>query len=296
MAQRSASASGYLSATIAHPSSTRLPRRRRPGPHPPVIPVAPGQPRRPGSASVVAPLALGLFLVGAWQLVTLTGGVRRSLFPAPLAVWSKLVTGLVTSGTYWPYIGRTFAEAAAGCVAGASVALPLAVVIVHSRWVNAAVTPFLGATQAIPAVALAPLLILWVGYGLPGIVTLCALMVFFPILVSSVVGLRHVDPDVLDAASLDGAGFWGRLWHMRLPLAGATILAGVRNGFTLSVTGAFVGEMVMGGRGLGQLVMAQQNADTAGLFASIIVMAVLASTIYSLLTLIEKRVFSHAQR
>jgi NitT/TauT family transport system permease protein len=125
-------------------------------------------------------------------------------------------------------------------------------------------------------------------------VALCALMVFFPILVSSVVGFRHISRPVLDAAALDGAGFWACLWHMELPLAGATILAGVRNGFTLSVTGAVVGEMVMGGHGLGMLLTSQQNADTAGLFASIIVMAAIASAIYSVLTIIERKVFNHA--
>jgi NitT/TauT family transport system permease protein len=258
--------------------------RENPSPH-----------RLHGPITVIAPTVLGLALLAGWQLLAQSGRIRANLFPGPLVVWDKLVTGLVTGGAYWPYIGQTFLEAALGSLTGAAFALPLAVVVVHSRWANAATTPFLGATQAIPAIALAPLLVLWVGYGLKAIVALCALMVFFPILVSAVVGLRHVDPALLDAASLDGAGFWARLWHMELPLAGATILAGVRNGFTLSITGAFVGEMVMGGHGLGQLVTAQQNIDVAGLFASIIIMAAFASAIYSLITLVEKKAFSHAR-
>ncbi|MDR1808344.1 MAG: ABC transporter permease [Propionibacteriaceae bacterium] len=270
--------------------------------HPAYPPNSSGSPdrrfsRRPrGPLTVTAPLALGLALLLGWHLLATSGRLRANLFPAPAVVWSKLVTGLVTSGVYWPFIGETFEEAALGCLVGTVVALPLAVVTVHNRWVAAAVTPFLGATQAIPAVALAPLLVLWVGYGLKAVVALCALMVFFPILVSAVVGLRHVDRSLLDAAALDGAGFWARLTYMEFPLAGATILAGIRNGFTLSVTGAFVGEMVMGGHGLGTLVGQQQNNDTAGLFASIIIMAVFASTVYSLITLIEKKVFSYEGR
>jgi NitT/TauT family transport system permease protein len=192
----------------------------------------------------------------------------------------------------WSYLQVTFVEALGGCFVGALVALPLAVLITHSRLVSAAVTPYLGATQAIPAIALAPLLVLWVGYGLSAIVALCSLMVFFPILVSAVVGLRHVDSGVLDAASLDGAGAWARLWYMELPLAGANILSGLRNGFTLSVTGAVVGEMVMGGDGLGLLLTVQRDsADPAGMIASIVVLAVIASTAYSLIALLERRLF-----
>jgi NitT/TauT family transport system permease protein len=254
-------------------------------------------PSRPhGPITVIAPVVLGVALLVIWQLVAASGQVKPNLLPSPGRVWDALWAGLVTRGDFWPYIATTFNEAFRGCLLGIAVALPLAVVITKNRWISAAVTPFLGATQAIPAVALAPLLVLWVGYGLKAIVALCALMVFFPILVSSVVGLRHLPQGVLDAASLDGAGFWDRLWHMELPLAAATILAGVRNGFTLSVTGAVVGEMVIGGPGLGQLVVAQQNSDTAGLFASILIMAVIASAIYSLITLIEKKVVTHVPR
>jgi len=173
---------------------------------------------------------------------------------------------------------------------GAAVALPLAVLIHRSRWVNAAVTPFLGATQAIPAIALAPLLVLWVGYGLRSVVLLCALLVFFPILVASVVGLRHLDPSVIDAARMDGAASAALLTQIELPLALPSILAGLRNGFTLSVTGAVVGEMVMGGDGLGQLLTIQRDSlDTAGMFATIVVLCALASLAYGLIQLVERR-------
>jgi NitT/TauT family transport system permease protein len=242
--------------------------------------------------TVAAPVTLGVLLLAAWQ-VAATALAKPNLLPGPRAVLAALATGLVSGGAYWPYIGQTFREAALGCLIGAAVALPLAVLVVHNRWVSAAVTPFLGATQAIPAVALAPLLMLWVGYGLKAIALLCALMVFFPILVSAVVGLRHVPGQLLDAASLDGAGFGAKLWHLEFPLAAATILAGVRNGFTLSITGAFVGELFLGGRGLGQLLMSKQGLDTPGLFANILIMATLAAIIYSLITLIEKKAVHH---
>jgi len=249
------------------------------------------EPRRPAAirGSHAAPWVLAAALLLGWQLAVTIGRVPAYLLPSPGTVATRLV-GELASPALWPYIGTTFAAAIGGCVAGAAIALPLAIAIHRSRTVSAALTPFLGATQAIPAIALAPLLVLWVGYGLFAVVVLCTLLVFFPILVASVVGLRHVDRSVLDAARIDGAGSAALLAHIELPLALPNILAGLRNGFTLSVTGAVVGEMVMGGRGLGQLLTAQRDAvDTAGMFATIIVLCAMASALYGLIHLVERR-------
>ena len=170
-----------------------------------------------------------------------------------------------------------------------SVALPSAYAIYRSRLLAAAVEPFLGATQALPAIAIAPILVLWVGYGFVAIVVLCALMVFFPILVSTVVGLRHIDRELLEAAALDGATGWSMAWHMELPLAAPAILGGLRNGFALSVTGAVVGEMVMGGTGLGQvLTQMRNNVDTAGMFVIIIILCTMATLLYTIVYRIER--------
>ena len=113
--------------------------------------------------------------------------------------------------------------------------------------------PFLGATQALPAIAIAPILVLWVGYGITPVIVLCALMVFsdlYPPSSACVISIR----ELLEAAALDGATGWTMAAHMELPLAAPAILGGLRNGFALSVTGAVVGEMVMGGSGLGQVL------------------------------------------
>lgn len=238
--------------------------------------------------AVVAPLVLGLVLLTVWWAVT-AGGAPSFLLPSPADVATRLVRDLTTPAI-WPYVGTTVAEALGGSLLGVAVALPLAALIHRYRWFDAAVAPFLGATQAIPAIALAPLLVLWIGYGLVSVVALCALMVFFPILVSAVVGLRRVDPDVVDAARIDGAGPWQVLRHVETPVALPTVLAGLRNGVTLSVTGAVVGEMVMGGSGLGALLTTQRDAvDTAGMFATITILCALASTAYALVHLWERR-------
>lgn len=242
-----------------------------------------------GTRKRLAPwLAAALVLI-AWYTVVRLGEVPAFMLPGPDAVAARLVDA-VRNPTLWGYLGNTVLAALGGSLLGGIVALPLAIAIHRSGWLSAAVSPFLGATQAIPAIAIAPLLVLWVGYGLVPIILLCALLVFFPILVASVVGLRHVDASLVDAARIDGAGSTSLLWHVELPLALPSILAGVRNGFTLSVTGAVVGEMVMGGQGLGTLLTVQLHAvDTVGMFATIILLASLASVVYLLLQAAERR-------
>ncbi len=235
----------------------------------------------------IAPLVLALVLLGVWWLAS--PSVPGFMLPGPAAVFSNLVRD-VASPEWLGFFGVTLGEALGGCALGAVVALPLAVLIHRSPVVSAAVNPFLGATQAIPAIALAPLLVLWIGYGLGAVVVLCGIMVFFPILISSVLGLRHVPRAVVEAARLDGAGSWALLSDIELPLALAAVLAGLRNGFTLSITGAVVGEMVMGGRGLGTLLTVRRDQmDTADMFATIIVLCVVASVMYSLIRWWEHR-------
>lgn len=244
--------------------------------------------RPSGALTVIAPIVLALVLVGGWWLLCVLTDVQSWVLPSPGAV-ARRGTEMLSQAWMWQRIGVTAGEALLGCVAGAAVALPMSYAIYRSRVFQAAVEPFLGATQAIPAIALAPLLVLWIGYGLAPIVTLCALMVFFPILVSSVLGLRHLDQDVLEAAELDGASGWVMARSMEIPLAMPAILAGLRNGFTLSITGAVVGEMVMGGSGLGAVLTQQRfNLDTAGMFVTIGVLCVLAMTLYAAIHRIER--------
>ena len=242
---------------------------------------------QPQVRHVAAPVLLGLVVLGTWLL--LSRGLPAYVLPTPSAVVIKLWTGITSKALLAP-LGSTLMEAAAGCLAGAAFAIPLAILLHRSRWADSATRPFLGATQAIPAIALAPLLVLWVGYGLVPIALLCALIVFFPILVAAASGLRHVDHEVVDAARMDGASSAQSLFFIELPLSLPWIYSGLRNGFTLSVTGAVVGEMVMGGTGLGTVLVVQRaQLDTAGMVATIVLLAVVASAAYLVLVALERR-------
>lgn len=242
------------------------------------------------SRSVLPPLVFGLLLLVVWDLVTRTGAVAEFYLPAPLDLARQFLDD-VFHGDLVDYTKETVWEAMAGSGIGIGVALPLGYLIARSEIAAAALQPYVAASQAMPAVALAPLLALWIGYGLLPIAVLCALLVFFPILVNTVLGLRSLDPDVMGAARVDGVGWWGMLWYIELPLALPSILAGVRNGLTLSITGAVVGEFVMGGDGLGQLLSVQrQEADTIGLFSTLVMLCLLAAVLYGVVRLVERLV------
>lgn len=231
---------------------------------------------------------LGLVIVAGWQAATQSGLVSSFFLPRPaavaLALWDSFASESMLS-----YTLTTLKESLAGSVVGVAVALPLGYAIANSRIVYLAVQPYVAATQAVPAIALAPLLVLWLGYGLLPIAVLCAVLVFFPMLVNTVLGLRVIDRDVVDSARVDGAGRWRLLWFIQVPLALPHLLAGIRNGLTLSITGAVVGEFVAGGEGLGQLLLVQRDsADSAGLFATLVTLALLASGLYGAMLALEK--------
>lgn len=245
-------------------------------------------PRGRVGRAIAPPAVVGVVVLALWEALTRSGVVSAFFLPGPGHVVRQFADSVVHGGLL-DYAGRTLAEAAAGSGLGLAVALPLAYLVAHSAIAAAALEPYLAASQALPAVALAPLLALWLGYGVLPIAVLCALLVFFPVFIATTVGLRLLDPDVLDAARVDGADR-GRLFiHIEAPLALASTLAGVRNGLTLSITGAVVGEFVMGGNGLGELLSVQrQAADTTGLFATLLMLGLLAAVLYGAIRLLER--------
>lgn len=241
---------------------------------------------------VWAPIVTGILAVSVWACLTVLGEVETWRLPDPLTTLMRGIE-MLSQPLFWFRIGVTLAEAILGSLLGALVAIPLSIALHSSRTVSAALEPFIGASQALPAIAIAPLLVLWLGYGIVPIAVLCALMVFFPIMVATTVGLDTIDQELIEAALLDGAGFWTLLRRIKLPLAAPNIVAGIRNGFTLSFTGAIVGEMVMGGQGLGQtLTQSRQALDTSGMFVVIFVLCALSASVYFSLRSVEYRLYT----
>lgn len=237
---------------------------------------------------VVAPVVLGLLTLALWAVVAATAGLPKTLLPPPADVFHRFVADL-QNGLLLPRTLTTAREAVLGCLLAAVVALPTGYLVARSRIADAALSPYLAASQAIPAVALAPLLVIWVGYGLFPIVLLCALIVFFPVVLSTSLGVRTLDKDVIEAALLDGATGLKLMRHIEIPLALPAILTGLRNGFTLSITGAVVGELVMGGEGLGMILSSQANSvDTTGVFSTLVMLCLLAVVVYLVMVVLER--------
>ena len=234
-------------------------------------------------------LLLGAGALTLWWAVTAAQLVPAVFLPGPTDVARRLWLAM-TQGGVLAYAWVTLREALLGCLLAAAAALPLAWALYRWPMFSRTVLPYVAASQAVPAIAVAPLLVLWIGYGTLPVVVLCAFMVFFPITVTVLLGLRGLDTDVMDAARLDGAHGVTLLVYMELPMALPAILSGLRTGFTLSVTGAVVGEMTMGGTGLGMVLSHQRDTiDTSGLFSTIVLLCVLATSIHWCLHELERR-------
>jgi NitT/TauT family transport system permease protein len=228
-------------------------------------------------------------------LVTGLHLVSGFFLPSPQTFIQALALAITKEGLF-SYAMTTVEESVGGCLLAAAVGLPLGYAIAKSHLISSAVEPYLAAIQAVPAVALAPLFALWIGYGLVPVILLCALLVFFPIVINTALGINMIDRAILEATQVEGASRWATLRFIEMPLALPTLLAGFRTGFTLSITGSVVGEFVIGGTGLGQLLITQRNySDSAGEFATLFFLALLAILVYTLVRLLEAKAAERTQ-
>ena len=232
----------------------------------------------------------GALFLGAWQAVIWVGGYAPYILPGPLEVAGRFVRAW-SDGTIAPHAATTLAEIVLGFAAGAALAVPVGVLLARSRFAARLLSPYIVAAQATPILALAPLLALWFGTGLLSKVVICGLIVFFPIAVATMVGLRSVDPRLVEMARAFRADRSATVRHVEIPAALPAILGGMRVGATLAVIGAIVGEWAGGGSGLGVLINLARGSlfDTPLLFATLATIALLGVAIYLVVVLVERR-------
>jgi len=238
---------------------------------------------------VLPPFILAVILCFAWYMGTTAGRVNALILPAPGAVFASLATG-VTSGLYLEHFLITVQESLSGFLLAVVLALPIGYGIAKSRLIAHTLQPYLAAGQAIPSIVIAPFLFLWLGEGSLSVIVICMLVVLFPMVVNTIFGVQTIERELVDAARLEGAYGWSLLAHIEFPLALPSVLAAVRTSLTLSITGALVGEFFCSpDRGLGALLlMAQQQYNMAFMFATVIILAVLAAIYYSASWLLVK--------
>ncbi len=244
--------------------------------------------RSPLLRSVAVTAGVFLAVTAAVEVVVRVSGVAAFIFPAPSAVLGSLVGA---PGLFARHALVTLTEAGAGLVVAAAAALLFAAAAVHSRLLDRLLTPVVVVSQTIPVIALAPLLVLWFGYGSVPRVVVCALIAFFPMAITSLEGLRSADSRLLLLLDSVGASRWDVFWRVRLPGAGPFLAAGARTGATLSLVGAVVAEWTGTDRGLGYLVLsANARLATAQAFAAVLVISLLGLAAYAATGLLERRI------
>jgi len=233
-------------------------------------------------------VSFGLFL-GIWEGLVRLLKLPAFILPSPQQVGVRMLRALA-DGSLARHSAATLAEVLTGLALGILAASLLGYLISRSRTLEKVLQPFLVSSQAIPTVAIAPLLVIWFGAGIFSKVLICALTVFFPVLVNTVVGLRAVPENLRDLMRALRATRWQTLRLLELPAALPVLLGGLRIGATLSVIGAVVGELVASDRGLGFLInVGRGQYDTALVFAGVFTLMALAISLYGLVLLLEKR-------
>ena len=218
------------------------------------------------------------FLV-LWQLAVVVSGFPPFILPPPATVGQRWLTALV-EGTIQPPLAATLVAVALGFTVGAGLAV-----------VERLLSPYLVAAQATPILALAPLIALWFGPGLVGKVLICSAIVFFPVAVATMVGIRSVDAKLLELGRSLRATRRQVLTTLEIPAALPNIFGGMRVGVTLAVVGAIVAEWAGAERGLGVLINLARGSlfDIPLMFATLLTIALVGIALYLVVVLVERR-------
>jgi NitT/TauT family transport system ATP-binding protein len=235
---------------------------------------------------LLIPAGLALFIL-LWGAVARISGLPPYILPLPKAVLERF-SAAFSEGLLLPNLLVTAYESITGFVTGASCAFLIGYVLAKRRTAERLFSPYIVAMQAIPIVALAPLLIIWFGFGVRTKILIAALTVFFPVLVNSIVGIRYADREIMELLRSLDAGPVKTFFKFELPSALPVIFGGLKVSITFSVIGAVVGEFLGASKGLGALVnMARASFDTPLVFVSIISLGTLGIFFYLAMSLLE---------
>lgn len=280
-----------LEATTPMISAPAHPRAAvtEPAPPPPTDAPVEGPLLTPGRRRLlVASVLVGVLLL--WHALVALLDVPALIFPSPLSVAQALWSGLA-SGEIITHGGVTLYEILMGFLIGALLGLLLGAAIGQSALLEAVLYPYVVAFQTMPKVAIAPLFVLWFGFGVTSKIIITAAIVFFPVLANTIVGLRSAPRDQIDLMTAFTASQWHIFRMVRVPHALPFVFAGLDIGIVLAVIGAIVGEFVGAQAGLGYLILQRNfSMDAAGMFAILIVLSVIGIVLHAAMRFVARRV------
>ncbi|MGI5159055.1 ABC transporter permease [Microbispora sp. CA-102843] len=252
--------------------------------------------RRLAAPKITATRVLLVVLwLGSWELAT-DGWLDPFYYSRPSAIWGRLVDWFTTGtafGSIWKQIGVTLEEAVLGFAIGSLAGVVLGVLLGRGRFIAEVCAPFIKAANAIPRIVLASLFVIWFGLGMSSKVATAVVLVFFAVFFNAFQGAREVDRTLVDNARILGASPRQILTSIVLPSATSWILASLHVAFGFALIGAIVGEYTGADKGLGLLIShAQGTFDSAGIYAGMIIMTVVALLAEWLLTLLERRLLA----
>lgn len=233
-------------------------------------------------------LLVAAMLIAAWQILVPLSGLSAFVLPTPLAIATRMINDAPLLAAHL-YV--TLFEVIVGFGMGVLIGVPLALSIFYSRPFERAIYPILVGLQTVPKVSLAPILVLYLGYGWAPKIVLAFLISFFPIVISTVVGLQSLDTNLVNLVRSMGANEWQTFFKLRLPAALPNIFGGFKVAISLAVIGAVIGEYVAAERGLGYLqLQANSLFDTTLNFATVVTISLLGVILYYIIDVVEARV------
>lgn len=244
-----------------------------------------------GASSLILLVALLVF----WEVGVRVFNVPKFLIPpfsdVMAALWRGLATGPMAKDGLWFHTAITLSEILLGFFIGSAIGLTLGVAISQMERVEAVLQPYVAAFQSLPKVAVAPIIVMWLGFGISSKVAIVCMLTFFPVLVTSIAGFKAIEPDRIDLLRSLSATRWQIFTKAKLPSALPYIFAGLDMAAAFAVVGAIVGEFVGAQAGLGVLIL-QMDAqmDTGGSFSVFIVLSLIGIAVSKLLRLVQRRV------
>jgi len=238
-----------------------------------------------GVRNALYPLVGVAIILLIWQLYTDLFGINRIVLPSPTDIlWASVANWHVLLRECWP----TFLESVLGFILAVVIGIPFAVCVANSRVLNLTLYPILIATQSIPKVAVAPIILVWFGLGMQSKLVIAFLVAFFPIVVDTATGLRNTPAEFLDLATAVRASPFQTFWKIRFPAALPFVISGSKVAITLAVIGAVIGEFIGSNEGLGNLLLVANSQINIPLaFACLIGLAVIGIGLYGAVAAVE---------